>query len=304
MLSAAPILLVVPLLDTGNTIVEVLGLLEGQWGLEDIRVLSVLSTKGNEPRFGETSVSGGKIVDYFLRVSQEHYLASDREHPCPMCRLDLPFTHEGVERSQMLTSYDFWEMVGLVGLKDEENVPDDDRPSIGKVPDFPRMLHSNGAWLTKKIGDILEDNCHTKLNDMVLVCPDQKGAQVLTQYLEVSLGANVVKVPDDAVKLIKHAVELEGLINGWEEKRPEWYLALKTAPARKYVIMDEFTVTGGTRMALERLVWHLGKDVVAHFSFVDFMPENGSQFDVPYLALYEWSRHRDYTRCEIERAVE
>jgi hypothetical protein len=52
--------------------------------------------------------------------------------------------------------------------------------------------------------------------------------------------------------------------------------------------MEEFSVSGKTREILENLVRHFGKDVIAHFSLVDYHPQNTGASAVPCLSLYAW----------------
>ena len=189
------VLLLVPVVDAGEIIGGVVATLRS-WNVKpaNLRVLSVLSTGGTELRNGTCVLDGDVSLEYLLKVSQVHYPKSSGT--CPMCRCEFPFTQEGVDPCHMLTSYDFWDMLGHDGLKEEDYVPAPARASLGKVPDLPRAFVSNGAWLAKKIGELVEHHITSPLNDLLVVCPKQHGAGTLTDYLAAVLGVSVVRVND------------------------------------------------------------------------------------------------------------
>lgn len=278
-------MLVVPLVDTCQTIVRVLDQLAERAGIRDINVVSILSTKGASEAHGVRQLPGGHEFRYFLHVPQARF--SPEESPCPMCRLELPFTREGVEECLQVTTFDFWEMVAEKGIKDEQNVPSN-RLSLGKVPDFPAIIADNGAWLAKKISELLVDTSQRRLRDTVIVCPDQTGAQLLSEYLRVVSGVTVIRIPDDVVTSLRENADVDELSSTWERQLPEWYLQLRTAAASEVVLMDEFSVSSGTRRALERLVRHCHKKVLCHFSLADFCPTESEALEAVPLCLYEW----------------
>jgi hypothetical protein len=208
------VLLVLPLRDTGRTLTDRLGVLCERMHVkkERIRVLSILSTEGPQKRHGTLTDVDGVPVDYFLRVHQQRYaVGGTNEAVCPMCRVDFPFTVEGVDQCHMLTSYDFWDMACEVGLKDEDHVPSN-RGSLGKVPDFPKMLRNHGAWLAMKIGDLVEHYIDSGLSDLLVVCPEQQAAEMLTHFLSEVLGAvlgvNVVRVADNDIGRLRNGEAL------------------------------------------------------------------------------------------------
>jgi hypothetical protein len=285
------VLLVVPLVDTGHIIMEVLDYLRKDKGVGEanIRVLSILSTGGNEKRHGSRVDCGGVPIDYLLRVSQERYPKSGAPgDECPMCRVGFPFSREGEDQCHMLTSYDFWEMALRVDLKDEDYVPSN-RPSLGKVPDLPAILHNHGAWLAKKIGDLVKHHIEAELSDLLVVCPDQAGAERLTGYLAAVLGVNVVRVTDTDITRLRRGESIDSLKADCEQRRPAWFVALQSARVRDCIVMEEFSVSGTTRRVLEDLVGHLGKRVIAHFALVDYNPDNAAQSSIPCLSLYAWN---------------
>lgn len=287
-LGTIPPLLVVQLMDSGNTIAEKVKQLQAAFPIRDFNCLAILSTVGDKTTFGKRIAHGGIDVEYLVRVVRRRY--SKPDNLCPMCNLDISYSTEGEEDNLMLTSYDFWEMTDIAGLKPEDDSPNY-RPAIKKVPDFPQMFNQDGAWLATKIGDLLEKVSNKKTNDLVVVCPDQKGSQVLTEYLRVVCGVTVIRISDEATEGIRLTTNLDSLVGKWEKSQPAWYVQLCSAAATEFVIMDEFCVTGGKRRLIEKLLHHLKKDVICFFAFADFCPQLASDFSVPIFSLYEWQAY-------------
>ena len=275
-------LLIVQLIDSGNSLTEVRNQVCSKFQLDEIKCLAVLSTTGNEPCFGSRLVEGAEIA-YFLKVPQIRQLVAD----CPMCRLDLPYSKEGHDDNLMLTSYEFWTMVDIAGLKKEDDPPPY-RMKLEAVPDFPRILDSNGAWIASKIGDLLKNVTGQLPNDIVVVCPDQKGSQVLTEYLHLVSGVTVIRIRDEDIRSAKDLNTPDSLIDEWERTQPEWYMQIRAAATQKVVVLDEFCVSAVKRDALHTVMGQLKKTVVCYFALADFCPQLAEKSSIPVMSLYEW----------------
>jgi len=239
--------LVVPLVDSGNTVRDVINKMRRKFSIQQINVLTILSTSGEQDVLGSCELASGIPIDYFLKVSRKRYVKDVEQ--CPMCDLGIPYTEEGTEPAFMLSAFDFWAMVDLVGLKGEQDIPRN-RESLGKVPDFPAMLDSNGAWIAKKIGDSLLQVLEGKLNDVVVICPDQSGSQILTEYLRVVSGVSVIRIPTEVINDFRSDPNVDSLRTAWAKKRPAWFMELSSSPVSEVVVMDEFTVSCGTRWSI------------------------------------------------------
>lgn len=283
--------LIVPLIHSGDTITAVIKELRSKLGVESLNILSILSTSGPKEEFGIKKIQQDVDVDYFLKILQPRYIKG--VDSCPMCELGVPFTRESVESEFMLSSYNFWEMTEDSGLTDEIDVPLN-RKTFGKVPNFPVMLDKNGAWIAKKIGESILDIWDGKLNDLVVICPDQTGSQLLTEYLRIISGVNVIRIPTDVIDNFRENGNFETLKQNFETQQPEWYMELKSAPASEVVIMDEFNVSGGTRSLLKKLLSYFRKDLICYFSLADFNINISKNFYEPCLSLYEWQTNNSY----------
>jgi hypothetical protein len=278
-------LLIVQLIDSGNSLTDVRNQVCSQFRLDEIKCLAVLSTTGGEPDFGSRRVAGAEIP-YFLRVPQVRLPVAD----CPMCRLGLPYSKEGHDNNLMLTSHEFWSMVDSAGLKKEDDPPPY-RMRLDAVPDFPRILDSNGAWIASKIGDLLTNVTGQQANDIVVVCPDQKGSQVLTEYLHLVTGVTVIRILDEDIRSAKDSKSPDSLIDEWERTQPEWYMQIRAAATQKVVVLDEFCLSAVKRRALHKLMGQLKKSVVCYFALADFCPQLAEESPIPVISLYEWRVH-------------
>lgn len=290
-LKNTPPLLVVQVVDTGKTIAETVKLLNKYFSLNAVNCLAIISARGDEETFGtRDDVPDNITVSYLLRIARHRYTKSDNE--CPMCKLGIPYSKEGEEDHLMLGSYDFWKITEKAGLKPEDDPPPN-RPPLKKVPDFPRVFHENGAWLATKIEALLKKASDKKPRDLVIVCPDQRGSQVLTEYLTFVTGVTVIRIAEEAIHKIRDGESLDSLVGKWEESKPPWYVQLCTAASTEFIVMDEFCLSAGTKKIIEKLLYHLKKDVVCFFTFTNFCPQLVEDSHIPVLSLYAWKMYQE-----------
>lgn len=290
-------LLVVPLMDTGETVRNILKRWKEFKGLRKPHILTILTTKSDNEndRVRMLTVNSEHYkVPYFLEVEQTFY---KRMVSCPMCELCIPYSDYKQENYAMLSTYDFLEMVDEAGLKDEDFVPRT-RDSAGSVPNYPKIFHKNGAWLAEKICGLLEFTLSMKVSSaFVLVCSKETGAHVLTEYLRVTKGVSVIQVPKETVDDFREgAAALAGKDEVWTKERPSWYVQIKDInPRQPVVVMEEFSWSGNTRSALFDLVNHFGKSALCHFAIADYNPSGTADSGFASYALYGFQMYDNIT---------
>lgn len=284
-------LLVVPMVDSGQTLQKALEELSKLPTPIKPTVFSILSTRStnDERRQRHLRINGETIViEYVLKVEQREYAKGI----CPMCDFGIPASDYDSDEFTMLTTYDMWDMSDSAGWKAEDDVPPH-RAAIPMVPDYPNLIEEHGAWLMSKVRHRLEELPGGFPADPLVVCPDERGSVVFTNYLNLVLKVTVVHVPREVISIAQQGAEaLREHINEWDTSQPQWYVQLSTISTEDIIVMDEFNVSGTTRSSLTTLLQHFGKDPLCYFSLVDFDPLHSKQGGVPSFSLYEFQAYR------------
>jgi hypothetical protein len=287
-------LLVVPLVDTRDTIRELLGALLARNASCRIHILTIITTQRFQGVEGnEVFETGGRKfpITYFLHADRPRISPSD----CPACRIGLEEMNPGqADRYLKLTAYAMWNMFLESGMKMEENVPEL-RKSIGPVPDLPKMVQDNSPYLALKIDTMLRTRPGGLPVDPVILYPDETGAQTIADCLASLYDYTLIGIPRDVLKRLpkdgnftlqwfddrKH----EATKNGWR-----YFVelsSLQTANRVHVILMDEFNKTGDTRARLEQLAHGFDLDVWCYFCLIDFLPSSRRQKGLSSLSLYD-----------------
>lgn len=289
-----PALLVMPLVDTGSTVET----LYARWREAGIAasfppLLSVLSTaRYTDAVGGVRQINCGErdlAVSYFLTVDR----GLEVIRPCRMCELGIPVSDFEIEKYEMLTAFDFWNMVDETGWKDEDGVPSI-RKSVGHVPSFANMFAQNGAWLAKKALTRIRASLGIAVSAeaIVLVASDEPGARALAENIALlHEAAMMILIPPADVDRCRHDdADIESLLRGWQTAQPGWHAQLcDSQPLVPIVFVEEFTVTGATCRAVVDIVRSHRRAVKGHTLICDFNPSRGLRSaDVPRLPLYEF----------------
>jgi hypothetical protein len=204
-----------------------------------------------------------------------------------MCQLGLPESEYEDDEFTMVTTYDMWDMADKAGWKAEADAPPYRKP-IPLVPDYPKMIEEHGAWLMSKVRQRLEELPGGFPADPLVVCPQEEGSVVFTNYLTLVLKVTVVHIPRDVLDIINSGgLGLSENINEWKTSRPPWFVQLSTISTEDIIVMDEFNVSGTTRSALTTLLTHFRRQPVCYFSLVDFDPAGSKRLTVPTFTLYD-----------------
>jgi hypothetical protein len=285
------IFLIVPLVDSGQTLINIVAQLRKKVSIERLEVFSILSTSGAKEFSGTRKLGRGKSsfdVAYAYRVTQDRYAPAK----CPMCTLDIPHSPIGQEPFAMLTSYDFWDMVRAHPLISEKNVPRN-RPGLENVPDFAKILDSNGPWLASKVTDLLHMASNEPVSDSVIVCPDEEGSQILVRYLDIVTGATVIHIPREIIDLFYDGFDFAALEKQWQNTQPAWFVALSTLSAQEVVVIDEFSRSRGTFDALRRLLFEFHTSIRCFVSMADFHSKDSEPIGIPHYSLYKVPSYDD-----------
>lgn len=279
------LVLIVALIDSGYTVGSLVRVL-AERSLRVSAVVSVLATNVTDPacRVRTLEVEGDTVeATYLLDAEQKAFLPGH----CPMCKLRIPFTDQSVEGEHgMLLALDHWEMASQAGTKDEADVPAH-RSRLGKVLDYPSMVDRHGAWLALKIRRRLE--LEGLPSDAIIVCPDEHGSRVFTEYLRLVLGMPVIRIPRDVIKtFVEGIASVTRIKSSWDTARPDWYCRLSSATNAEMIVMDEFNASGRTFDGLQHLLMSFGKSVMCYFPLNDLNPSMSMSRQTPVYTLYEW----------------
>ena len=176
-------------------------------------------------------------------------------------------------------------MVEEVGWKPEDDVPEY-RKSQGHVPKFPELVEKNGAWLATKVRLILNTTPHGFPSAPLVVCPNETGSIVFTDFLKAILKIDAIRIPREVINsFIEPKNEaIEEIL----QKKEIWSHQLNSAALPRVIVMDEFNFTGGTRLGLSNLLSHFGKSVLWYFSIVDFKPSASASIGIPSYSFYSF----------------
>lgn len=286
--------LVVPLIDTRQTLKKLLLAILGRNSAARISILSVIVTDQAHSDDNDVyiDVRGTRYeVSYLLRANRPPMTLGN----CPACRMKLRGTESGADdRYLKLTSYNLWTMFMEAGTKPEDDVPET-RPSIGQVPDLLSVVKNNSPYLALKINTMLRADGHLPV-DPIILHPDEKGARALAASLSSLYSYTSIEIPREVLKTLPS--ERNGSMADWRmsirgnklHEDARWVAELASLEQRggiRLILMDEFNKSGGTRSQMERVARAFGLDVWCYFCFVDFQPAVGGRAPYSYMSLYD-----------------
>jgi hypothetical protein len=284
--SAAPILLIVPMVLTGRTVRQKIREILNRYPSMRPSVVTILTTIGDAPKGKRRLKVNDEFYDirYFLKVAGAPIPSGE----CTLCRLGVPESKPWSRDEYVkLTSYEMWELVRQAGWKPEDDPPGH-RASLTQVPRFPEIIYDNAAWLASKLKLLLEFVLDEFPAAPVVVCPaHEKGADALTQCLQAILNVTVIKIPRSVIDCFD-SPEPNLPLSEWEQRRPQWYIQLSTLVTSEVIVMDEFNVSGRTRAGLKAIVELFGKSVTGYFAVQDFNPSEISDLGIANAALYDF----------------
>ena len=280
---AKKLLLIVPLVDTGETLRAVVQVIRSRHPTAELQVLALLATarhlRSNLDAFHE-SLGHNVRVHYQLTVERNTIPQSS----CPSCKFSIPYTDPGnPDPFDVLSSQAFWALASDVEFEGERDVPSN-RQSIGHVPQLGTLSESNRGFLAFKMHKLLRASGNMPA-EPVVICPDQEGAAAIGKCLEEAFNITVIRVPKDVLKLHSEvaapgyawplptetenwAIQIRSLIR--TRRRMEG-ISLKFGQQQPNVIlMDEIIVSGDTRTQLSKFANDYGLEVLCSISAFDY----------------------------------
>lgn len=286
--------LVLPLIDTRQTVKRLLLAILGRNPAARISILSVITTDQALDAKDKLYIDVRNTqyeVSYLLRANRPPMTLGN----CPACRMKLQATKSGADdRYLKLTSYNLWTMFLEAGTKPEADVPET-RASIGHVPDLLSVVKNNSPYLALKINTMLRADGHLPM-DPIILHPGEDGARALAASLSSLYSYTSIEVPRDVLKSLpsdhngKLAEWRASILGDGIHKNARWVAELASLEHRdgiRIILMDEFNKSGGTRSQMERVARAFGLDVWCYFCFVDFQPASGGRTPYSYMSLYD-----------------
>ncbi|MBF0337580.1 MAG: hypothetical protein HQL05_07065 [Nitrospirae bacterium] len=293
----AQYLLVMPVIDTANTLASILQ----DWAkakLPKPKIFSVISTRGDKDRNGSwLPIFDGVEYEVFYLL---HRKLKKYNSQCPLCRLDIPHQDSGLADQYLsLTSYDFWDMVGDFPCLSEDNsdTPKHRSKPLKVVPPIRDIVNENGPWLAKKAVNLLKNSLgECRLKGIPIVHLQEKGAKPLPLYLRELLGATLIELPNWVRNELKpDSSNVEEVTARLRLKEPICSQQLDSVnPDQPVLVLEEFSVTGGTRDAIMKLLDHLRRTVLAHLCVLSFeSPQARLRIDNSF-CLYEFELPKEW----------
>ena len=276
-------LLLVPVVDSGHTLTANLSSLQDLYGVWPGWALAVMVTSNwpglagaspptqDQPGLAEISHEGKAFgVEFLLTVNRGLQASSE----CRLCQGDLVPSQNlsAIRDIRTLRSFFFWEMVGDAGFKANEPNPPPWRAPLPGAPNIPEMLSGpDGAWLAAQLLHKLRAEAWREVDatSLLLVAPDQTGARLFAQRLvDLEPSSQAIYIPDEIVKRFRdNPTEQLGL----KDRDAPWCGSLLAASLHsRPIVCEEFTVSGGTAVAIRRILASCGKPPAAHLAVVDF----------------------------------
>ena len=283
--------LIVDLIDTGHTVAELFRSLRKGSSQLNPHIVSVLANNplDRQSCIRELDVDGATYqASYFMEAEQQVFPSDN----CPMCKLGVPESNWRHERDYCsISSYDFWEMAREAGVKDEEDVPKHRRlaNAMNPVINYPEIVKRHGAWLASKIRDRLE--AEGMPLDSIVVCPDEKGSRVFTDYLRLVLGVAVIRIPREVIDDFVMPLDGPRKFEQWKNAAPQWYRSLNSSTRDEVIVMDEFNASGNTLLGVRNLLLQFGKGVLCYFTLNDLNPCSSTERHLRLFSLYEWQAY-------------
>jgi len=280
-----PVLLVLPMVQSGRRLAQVLSVLDPRTTNSSVTILTILTDRADRPQEKTRRlVNAGRPWDihYFLQVRAQPYQPEN----CRLCQLGIPESFPAkTDGPLMLRTIDFWAIVDEAGWKLEENVPEYRNP-LGAVPDFPVIVEKNGPWLATKIQSLLDLLPGGYPQDPVIVCPREKGSLVLGELLKGFLQkVTVITVPRSVINMAR---ERQLDLSDFDRDRQDWFVQLSTLTCDDVIIIDEFNASGETRVGLMRLLQLFEKRVLSYLSIVDWNPKQSGVSGAICYSLYDF----------------
>lgn len=283
-------LIIVPLVDTTETLRQLVIKWEQICATEPM-LLSILCTEGDLDRNGSRviEIDGGKhILHYFMKVERTKYIDN-----CPLCKLRIPKSSLDHEDYLMITSYDMWDIADKAGWIPEpkQEIPGHRGKGLKWVPKFVELIHQNGSWVARKVVDRIsfETGIDPSTKLITIVCKDETPVNALANYLEVIQGVTVISIPKKVMKEVSaKKADIQNIVKKHRKKEELWCMQLESlSPRQPMIIIEEYSVTGGTKLCLADIIMEYGYKPICHFTLMDFHMNLENIRKIPSYSLYE-----------------
>ncbi|MHB1390806.1 MAG: hypothetical protein ACYCXF_06155 [Thermoleophilia bacterium] len=297
LLSPTP-LIVLPLIDTGKTLKNIIS----KWDKRRLPKPIILSVLGTNELFEnkKATVDVNNLsykIECFLEVDR------GREEDCYQCKHDIPPSRFYEEYYASLTSYDFWNIATESDWIPEINVPKaPERNQLELVPNFDQILKNHGPWLARKI---IYRLAHFQKQyptiPILIIAPEEDSTKRVTALLDlIHPDVSTVLIPKKIIDSIQNGQNLDKLPSKWIKS--DWYEKLTKIgyPDQPAIIMEEFSYSGGTCSALNKLLRAVNIKPKCHFVILQL---KNKQMQLPSgiksLSLYEIGGFNSQVQHEV-----
>lgn len=302
----------------------------------DIRGVSVLCSDSAIDKFvgnKEAQVVRIEIPDldspietsYLQNVDHKVYDKYVGKDFCPMCHYDLLDPVSGLTEGNLkLSSYEMWLMANTSTYLND-HVQSKQYKKLKNLPDTRKLIQEFGPYFAYKFSQNI-DTYFSSQNEKpnIIVFPDERSnADYIESYqekigkypeniedtpsgfyatcLKELLGFEILPIPRSIMKSIQDA---DISFNDIHNKFPEISKNLESLRTKKYIIIDEYYLSGDSFDVLLKIMNHFGHKPISFFPIINYGLENLNEYvkndefkiysDIVYLNFYEFSINKKW----------
>jgi hypoxanthine phosphoribosyltransferase len=293
--SVRDVLAVVPVVDRGDSLRELIAAIKEWAPAAKIVAVSVVSTRD----MAEHRSDFGDVAPRCLMTAKQ-------ELALPMVAPDSSYyeaSTDGTERFLPFTSLEFWELASQAGFIEERDRPEN-RSGLKWVPDLLEFMHQNAAWVASKIETAVKQFTGRDITEVsVALVNNETAASKLSEVLAETVGNAPLGVPREALYAWRAKTgNKNALLKKWRKEGADWLLAVEAASVNRLVIIDEFSYSGRTLEDMASLLTAANFEVLLALTIANFSRSslNRAVQDHKAFAFYETEWRRPETQKLIE----
>ena len=285
------VLLLFDLIHHGNRLEKVVTdvrSLNNALSIEYHTVIRAINDTETDKPLGEFELRGIKILPYH-EVRQKDVIQAH----CDYCnKYNIPYNDKDDLDSIELTTPNFWMLCNQSKYRPEKNPPTY-RPPLRAVPNFPKMLWENGAFIALKIKELLLKSLHLneeQLSNITFIGPNEEGTQAISTCLSSFMDVELILIDKEAIKTTNSKnYNANEILTNFESE--SWcnslYDVIGTGKTKEIIIFDEFCVTDNTLKNYYNFAKRLDFTVRAFFPIFRFneIPDIDG---IPIYSLYNF----------------
>ena len=199
-----------------------------------------------------------------------------------------PLPSSQIDLAKPFASDSMWGMIFEAGLEPEADVPSY-RPSLGRVPNFSKLIDLNGPLFAAKINRALGHTFGPSIGrNFAFIHPDEYAANALASCVWNLAELGSISVRSRLIELAEHEKELSTLVNRAKHESESlgdyadamiqrWKSITRNASEGSFtpfrvVLLSEYRASGKRLRGLRNIAKMLGWEVLGSISLADMYP--------------------------------